>query len=172
MTKIKSEENELSVIQAAAFKAYAPIAIALNECDEELRAEAIELFKQLAGGELDEHEVHATCALIAEILFPNADGKGFLGLDLDEAEEIAKSESPEAREVLAKMDAEEESFANRLAAMMISKGVTQEQLAEKIGVGQPAISMMLARQCRPQRKTVRRLAQALGVSPGELWPIE
>jgi len=43
-------------------------------------------------------------------------------------------------------------------------------LAEKIGVGQPAISMMLQRQCRPQKRTVMRIAEALGVSAEELWP--
>ena len=48
--------------------------------------------------------------------------------------------------------------------------MTQEQLAAKIGVGQPAISNMLNRQCRPQRRTVKRLATALDVSPEDLWP--
>jgi len=48
--------------------------------------------------------------------------------------------------------------------------MTQEALAAKLGVGQPAISNMLNRQCRPQRRTVLRLAQALGISPEELWP--
>jgi transcriptional regulator with XRE-family HTH domain len=53
---------------------------------------------------------------------------------------------------------------------MDKAGLTQEQLAEKIGVGQPAISMMLKRQCRPQKRTVQRLAEALGVAAEELWP--
>jgi len=48
--------------------------------------------------------------------------------------------------------------------------MTQEELAEKTGVGQPAISNMLNRQCRPQHRTVRRFADALGISPEELWP--
>jgi hypothetical protein len=29
--------------------------------------------------------------------------------------------------------------------------------------------MMLARTCRPQRRTVDKIAAALGVSAGELW---
>jgi len=53
---------------------------------------------------------------------------------------------------------------------MARRGMTQEALAAKLGVGQPAISNMLNRQCRPQRRTVLRLAQALGISPEELWP--
>ncbi len=35
---------------------------------------------------------------------------------------------------------------------------------------QPAISQMLNRNCRPQKKTILRLAQALDVLPQELWP--
>jgi transcriptional regulator with XRE-family HTH domain len=68
------------------------------------------------------------------------------------------------------MDQEEASFADRLRSLMEKKGLTQEQLAAKVGVGQPAISMMLQRNCRPQRRTVLRLAEAFGVSPEELWP--
>jgi transcriptional regulator with XRE-family HTH domain len=48
--------------------------------------------------------------------------------------------------------------------------MTQAQLADKLGLGQPAISMMLQRNCRPQKRTVVRLADALGVAPEELWP--
>ena len=58
----------------------------------------------------------------------------------------------------------------RLRTAMHQRGVTQEQLADKIGIGQPAVSMMLQRHCRPQQRTVRRLAEALGVAPEELWP--
>jgi transcriptional regulator with XRE-family HTH domain len=47
--------------------------------------------------------------------------------------------------------------------------MTQEQLAAAIGVGQPAISMMLNRNCRPQARTVKKLADALGVEIEELW---
>ena len=68
------------------------------------------------------------------------------------------------------MDHEEATFAERLREVMKKKAVTQEQLADRIGVGQPAISLMLQRACRPQKRTVFRLAEALGVSPDELWP--
>ncbi len=52
------------------------VVLALTECDEELRAEAIDLFKQLESGELDADQRTATITLLAEILFPNADEKG------------------------------------------------------------------------------------------------
>lgn len=68
------------------------------------------------------------------------------------------------------MDREEVTFAERLRGVMEEKGVTQQTLADRVGVGQPAIAMMLARQCRPQQRTVVKLAQALGVDRSELWP--
>jgi lambda repressor-like predicted transcriptional regulator len=157
-------------LQVSALQASAPIVLALAECDEELRAEAIELFKQLASGELDEEQRFATVALLAEILFPNADSKGAPGLDLVEAKAIASSLDPEAKEILGRMDEEESFFADRLRELMEAKGLTQAALATKVGIGQPAISMMLNRACRPQRKTVLRFAEALGVPPEQLWP--
>ena len=157
-------------LQTSAFQASAPIVLALAECEEELRAEAVELFKQLASGELDEEQRFATVALLAEILFPNADSKGAPGSDLVEAEEIAPSIAPETKDILARMDKEESFFSDRLRELMETKGLTQSELAAKVGIGQPAISMMLNRACRPQRKTVLRFAQALGVPAEKLWP--
>lgn len=159
-----------AILKASALQAASPIVLALEECDPELREEAINLFKQLTSGELDEGERYATIAVLAEILFPNSDEKGFPGLDLREAEEIAKQISPESKEVLGRMDREEASFAERLRDLMKNKAITQEQLADKLGIGQPAISMMLQRTCRPQKRTVFRLAEALGVTAEELWP--
>jgi len=59
--------------------------------NEDLRAEAIELFKQLNSGELDEEQRFAATALLAEILFPQNDHKGMPGLDLAEAETMVLS---------------------------------------------------------------------------------
>ena len=154
-----------------ALKLAAPLVAALQECDDELRAVALELFAQLASGELDNNEEASTLALLAEMLFPNADHNGAPGLDLVEAERIAAAdEGSDALNILAKMDREERTFAERLLALMTERGVTQVELAEKIGVGQPAISMMLNRTCRPQKKTVQKIATALGVKPADLWP--
>jgi lambda repressor-like predicted transcriptional regulator len=106
-------------------------------------------------------------ATIAEALFPDGDD-GSLGVDL-EASESQDALGPE-KAVLDAMDAEEATFSDRLAALLRDKQVTQVQLAEQIGVGQPAISMMLARKCRPQRRTIKKIAGALGVAPEDLWP--
>ena len=161
---------KVPVLEMSALQAASPIVLALAECDDELRTEAVELFKQLSSGELSSEEIFATTALLAEILFPNADHNGIPGLDLVEAEKIAPQADPAAQSVLEQMDEDESVFAARLRACMAEKAVTQADLADKVGVGQPAISMMLQRSCRPQKKTVMRLAEALGVSAKDLWP--
>jgi transcriptional regulator with XRE-family HTH domain len=161
-----------STLQASAFQAAAPIALALAECDEELREEAVELFKQLASGELDKEQCLATTALLGEILFPYTDGSESPVQDLADADEAEQRVNSDARKTEARMDQEEATFAVRLREFMEKQGITQEQLAEKMGVGQPAISMMLQRNCRPQKRTVQRLAEALAVTAEELWPTQ
>ena len=140
------------------------------ECDPTIRADALELFADLRSGELDDYQTVATENLLAEMLFPNGDDAGSPGLDLDEAEEMAKAQSPENAIAIDELDREEELFAVRLKEAMTSAGTTQATLAAKIGVGQPAISMMLSRNCRPQRSTVQKIADALSISPDTLWP--
>lgn len=65
---------------------------------------------------------------------------------------------------------QQESFAQRLRELMDAKQVSQRELAERVGCSQPAISQMLGRMCRPQKKTILKLAEALGVPPCDLWP--
>src|SRR5262249_20622251 len=74
------------------------------------------------------------------------------------------------RELRAHMEQVEAAFAATLARLMAERQLTQAQLAERIGVGQSAISMLLKRRCRPQRRTLGKLAEALGVPVEELWP--
>jgi len=159
-----------SPLEMFALTAAAPIILALNECSPELREEAIGLFQDLQSGELDKHQTNATHALLAEILYPNADSEGLPGLDLEEVGRLSPSQNSEAASVLAEMDRDEATFAAKVQQIMTARGVTQADLAQKVGIGQPAISMMLNRTCRPQKKTIRRFADALEVSPSELWP--
>lgn len=156
-----------AVLKAAVIQAAAPVVLALAECDEELRKEAFDLFKQLNSGSLDEDQRQATVSLLTEILFAAAESPG---ADLHETEAAESQASAAAADVQARMEHEEAAFADRLRELMDRQGITQEQLAEKLGVGQPAISMMLQRNCRPQKRTVQRLAAALGVAPEDLWP--
>lgn len=67
-------------------------------------------------------------------------------------------------------ETQQSMFAERLRAIMESKCLSQQELAERVGCSQPAISQMLNRRCRPQKKTILKLAEALGVKPADLWP--
>lgn len=78
--------------------------------------------------------------------------------------------TPAHRELLARMEQEEAAFAATLARLMAERQLTQAELAGRIGVGQSAIAMLLKRRCRPQRRTIGKLAEALGVPVEELWP--
>jgi predicted XRE-type DNA-binding protein len=133
----------------------------------EIQGMIVEMASIANDPEATPEEREAAVSTIAEALFPAGDD-GPLGVDL-EASESLDAEGPE-KAVLDAMDAEETAFSERLTVLLRQKKVTQVQLAELIGVGQPAISMMLARKCRPQRKTVEKVAGALGVAPEELWP--
>jgi lambda repressor-like predicted transcriptional regulator len=161
----QTEQEVFTKIQGAA-----PLLLAFIECSNELQQHAKEMLVVLLDPEVNEDDRFLAASTLADILFPNThEGDKMLGMDLEAAEEMAK-QSPEAAAALAEMDRDEETFAVRLRQSMEEKGVTQEALAKKTGVGQPAISMMLNRACRPQRKTVEKIAAALGVEPGQLWP--
>ena len=71
---------------------------------------------------------------------------------------------------LDQLDSQEATFAQRLRCILDEKNVTQEELAERIDCTQSAISKMLSRNARPQRKTILKMAQALNVQPTDLWP--
>jgi lambda repressor-like predicted transcriptional regulator len=73
-------------------------------------------------------------------------------------------------ESTAKVQSEEKQFAENVRRLMDEKGWNQETLADKIGISQPAISNMLNRHCRPQNRTILRLAEAFEVSPDTVWP--
>ena len=152
------------------YQTAAKIILALQECDPKLKAAAVKLFRNLLSGELDDYQKHATCMLLAEILFPNADEDGRIGLDLEDAEQIARETAAGAKEALDQLDQDEATFAQRVQELMDAQGLTQAELAKRVGIGQPAVSLMLKRQSRPQYSTVERFAEALGVEPKDLWP--
>ena len=153
---------------AADLQRFAPLFQAYLECSADLQIHARQLFKILGDPSTDEDERALAAMTLADVLFSNFH-EGELGSDLEECEEQAK-ESPESRATLECMDLEEATFAERLRAAMEECKMTQVELAERIGVGQSAIAMMLQRQCRPQQRTVARMAVALGVTADQLWP--
>jgi DNA-binding XRE family transcriptional regulator len=136
------------------------------ECSAEMQQVVLEMARVVSDPQADQDERDAAAATISEILFPSGTA-GELGVDLEESEAM---ETEEGKAVLEAMDEEEATFASRVGALMEQQGMTQAELAQKIGVGQPAVSMMLARQGRPQLRTVVKIAEALRVSAEELWP--
>lgn len=64
--------REVKLIRMLIVAVASSVILALEECNEELRKEAINLFKQLGSGKFDDDERYATVGLLAEILFPDA----------------------------------------------------------------------------------------------------
>lgn len=56
----------------------------------------------------------------------------------------------------------------RLRAIRESQFLTQDELAERSGVHQVTISRIEQGDVEPRFKTIKRLAEVLGVEPGEL----
>ena len=139
------------------------------ECSDEIQAGIRDMLAILSDPDSDADDCDMALHTLADALFPNPH-EGKLGLDLLEAEQMGAEYSEQTAQVLASMDEQEATFADRLRGAMEAKGLNQEALAVATGVGQPAISNMLNRQCRPQRRTVLRFAEALGVAPENLWP--
>jgi predicted XRE-type DNA-binding protein len=162
-TTLDRDLQKLQTLQGAKFlQAYL-------ECSDEIQKAIREMLEILNDPETDDDDRESTLFTLADALFPNP-YEGKLGMDLLEAETLGADCSREMREALEEMDAEEESFAEHLRGVMEQRGLTQQALAERLGIGQPAVSNLLKRQSRPQRRTVSRLAEVLNVSPRELWP--
>jgi DNA-binding XRE family transcriptional regulator len=74
------------------------------------------------------------------------------------------------RSLRERMDQQESQFAERLARLLAERQLTQADLARRLGVGQSAVSMLLTRKCRPQPRTLGKIAETLGVRVEDLWP--
>ncbi|MHB1033250.1 MAG: helix-turn-helix domain-containing protein [Pirellulales bacterium] len=155
--------TELAGLLATNIKVFLEVKSAYDQCEPEIRAVVDDMCAICSSPETSQDQKRRAMNTILEALFPS------LAVDILDSEDRVLS-TPDAIEYERELDAQEGTFANRLRATMQAKGWTQEKLAERTGVGQPAISNMLNRQCRPQQRTVRRLAEALEVSPEELWP--
>lgn len=153
---------ELTGLFAKMFRAYL-------ECSDEIQAVVRDMVDIVNDPNCDQDEKQAAIHTIAEALFPSFHN-GTLGASVQEMDRICCEANPDGEQAAAALDAEEASFSDHLRARMEERGLTQAQLAERSGVGQPAISMMLKRQCRPQRRTIEKLASALGVQVVDLWP--
>lgn len=147
------------------------------ECTEEIQSVVRSMFAVLEHQYTTEEDRKRALSTIADALFLNpAVGHGSYGMDLTSIErDSAKGHPVVARRPvitnrLDQLDTQEAIFADRLRQFLNEKNVTQEELADRIGCTQSAISKMLSRNARPQRKTILKLAEALSVAPTDLWP--
>jgi DNA-binding XRE family transcriptional regulator len=139
---------------------------AFAECSDSMQSSAREMLAVILDPQTDPEEKAAAADTLLDILYPEYAADGF-GIDSTTLAELDRSTDPATN---AELDGQEQAFADRLRSLMVRQGLTQQQLADRVGVGQPAIANMLARECRPQMRTVQRLAKALGVGTDDLWP--
>lgn len=143
---------------------------ALAECSDAVQQVVDRLSVVVKNPQTTPVERQRALTTIANALFGNADEKGAYGLDLTTPEAEAAAKHPLLARKVQKLDTQQATFAQRLRDVMDAKRVSQLELAERIGCSQPAISQMLNRDCRPQKKTILKLAAALNVQAGDLWP--
>ena len=142
---------------------FARFLYAFKECSSEIQAIILDMAEIVVDPESDEEERGHALDTMLEALLP-----GYCADVLETHQSMLLS--PEGVRAREELDREEATFAETLRRHMEEKGVTQEQLANSAGISQPAISNMLNRKCRPQRRTIEKFAEALGVSALELWP--
>ncbi len=161
--------NTIQDIEKLELLKNAKILQAYLECSSEIQAGVREMLGIINDPDADPDDRDMALYTLADALFPNL-YQGTLGMDLEESERDGAAYSDAMRQVVDAMDIEEATFADRLKSIMAERNLTQVALAKMVGLQQPAISNMLRRQCRPQRQTVLRFAEALGVEPETLWP--
>ena len=161
LKKVKKEVDG----NVVASQAFAQVFRAFLECSTEIQESIREMVAIVNDPESSDDESYSALLTISEALFPSTHN-GAIGVDLDDCEKEAPAG---VDEVLRSMDKQEATFADRVNGLLHQKSMTQGDLAAKVGIGQPAISMMLSRQCRPQRRTVEKIAKAMDVSPDEIW---
>jgi transcriptional regulator with XRE-family HTH domain len=141
---------------------------ALAQSSDELQGIVFQMVSIVENPRASSLERQRALKSIVDVLVLNPGDEG----DPGPAPSAANGAAPYAsadREV-DKTDCQEVIFAERLRALMAIKCVTQEELSHRVGCSQPAVSQMLNRKCRPQKKTILKLAEALHVEPQELWP--
>ena len=83
----------------------------------------------------DEDERNAALDTLVEVLFPPKHAEQ-LGVDL---EELGDGGTADAKEVHAAKARQEAHFADVVQKLMKERSITQKALADKIGIGQPAL---------------------------------
>ncbi len=148
---------------------FAEVFQAYSECSREIQGLIRDMAEIVNEPSATEDEKLMACSTIAEALFPHRHDER-LGIDLEEAERLDRECPGEPKDVYVSMERQESNFADRVVALMRERDMTQAQLASACEIGQPAVSNLLSRRSRPQRRTVEKIAKALGVSSSEIWP--
>jgi transcriptional regulator with XRE-family HTH domain len=144
---------------------------ALLECSDAVQQVVVTMLEVIKDHRAEPIERQRALMTIADALFLNPDQEdGEYGQDLVGSETYAATKVPSLAREVQKMNSQESTFAQRLREQMEAKRMSQQELAERVGCSQPAISQMLNRMCRPQKKTILRLAEALNVQARQLWP--
>jgi len=159
-TGVADPAQTLTKIFADVFQSY-------MECSDDVQAAVREMVKVVKSVDATEEERDSAIETIAEALFPSKH-EGEIGIDFDG--DFAKVAPIEIKRTLQEMEKEGAGFGERVIAILEAKGMTQSDLAAEIGIGQPAVSMIVSRNCRPQKRTIEKIAKALKVSPEQLWP--
>lgn len=61
-----------------------------------------------------------------------------------------------------------QAFGNAIAAALATKGITQAELGQRVGIVQSAVSAWVAGTAEPPRDTVWAIERVLGLTPGFL----
>lgn len=142
---------------------------AIAECSDAIQEVVVRLLGVVKSPHTTPVERQRALMTIADALFPNAED-GEYGLDLIASEANAAAETPALAREVQRMNTQEATFAQRLRELMEAKRISQQELADRVGCSQPAVSQMLNRSCRPQKKTILKMAEALNVQAQDLWP--
>ncbi len=164
---IKKKRAGVADLAQLLSKLFADVFQSYLECSDKVQAAIRAMVKIINSPDATEEERESAIETIAEALFPKMNN-GEIGIDFDE--DYAEGAPVEMKRILQQMDKEEADFGDRVNAILQVKGMTQGDLAAAIHVGQSAVSMIISRACRPQKRTVEKIAKALKVSPEELWP--
>ncbi len=143
---------------------------ALAECSDEVQKVVFQMVSVVENPNATPLERHRALATIADVLFSNPDDGNEFTQNSAASEAVVAAEYASPGREVQNMYCQEAAFADRLRELMTVKCVTQQELSDRVGCSQPAISQMLNRKRRPQKKTILKLAEALQVQPHELWP--
>ena len=142
---------------------------AIAECSDAIQEVVVRLLGVVKSPHTTPIERQRALMTIADALFPNLED-GEYGLDLIASEGNAAAETPALAREVQRMNTQEATFAQRVRELMETKRISQQELADRVGCSQPAVSQMLNRSCRPQKKTILKVAEALNVQAQDLWP--